>query len=152
MTDPTTSTRADYPLVHPIRTRWPDYDMLQHVNNVICHRYFEVVVLHALDEAGLDWLASPVIPYAAETLCRFRRPISPAPFIDAGYRVGRLGTTAVTYELALFAPEDTTPAAHGHFVHVFVERASERPVAIPEPLREYFVAHLAPGIQQEIEI
>jgi acyl-CoA thioester hydrolase len=35
----------------------------------------------------------------------------------------------------LFAAGDPEPAATGHFVHVFVERATMKPVAIPGPLR-----------------
>jgi len=145
VTDPGQSTRDHYPLLLPIRTRWSDYDRLGHVNNVICHRYFEIVVLHALDEAGIDWERDPVIPYAAENLCRYRRPLGVARHIDAGYRVARLGTTSVTYALALFAPEDPHPAAHGHFVHVFVDRREERPVPIPEPIRAWLSAHQAPA-------
>ena len=42
---------------------------------------------------------------------------------------------AVTYGIAIFDDQDTLAAAHGHFVHVFVDRATRKPVPIPEPLR-----------------
>jgi len=58
----------------------------------------------------------------------------PAP-ITAGLRVGRLGTSSVRYELALFAADESTPAATGYFVHVFVDREARRPQPLSEPLR-----------------
>ena len=49
----------------------------------------------------------------------------------------------VRYEIALFAAGSETPAADGHFVHVFVDRATDRPCPIPEPIRTALAA-LAP--------
>jgi len=128
--------RDNYPYIISVPTRWHDNDMLGHVNNVVYYRYIEAVVVRFLmEEAGLDWLQDPVIPYAAEILCRFRRPLSfPAP-VDAGLRVDKLGKTSVTYGVALFSPDRPAPAATGHFVHVFVERQSESPASIPPAIR-----------------
>jgi acyl-CoA thioester hydrolase len=58
--------------------------------------------------------------------------------------VAHLGRTSVRYELGLYADEAPMSAAVGHFVHVYVDRASRRPVAVPESLRQV----LAPLIRQ----
>jgi acyl-CoA thioester hydrolase len=50
-------------------------------------------------------------------------------------RVGHLGTSSVRYELALFGESEETARADGHFVHVFVDRASGRPAPIPPRIR-----------------
>ncbi len=50
--------------------------------------------------------------------------------------MGHLGNSAVRYEIGLFREGDDDAAAAGHFVHVFVERATQRPVPIPEPIRQ----------------
>lgn len=55
--------------------------------------------------------------------------------LRAGVRVERLGNRAVTYGIAIFAEGEDRAAAHGHFVHVFVDRATRAPVAIPEAVR-----------------
>jgi hypothetical protein len=47
----------------------------------------------------------------------------------------RLGRTSVTYEIGLFRKGADAPAAFGHFVHVFVGRASRKPAAIPAGIR-----------------
>jgi acyl-CoA thioester hydrolase len=42
----------------------------------------------------------------------------------------------VTYEIGLFLNEELTPAATGYFVHVYVDRSSQKPVAIPKERRK----------------
>ena len=57
--------------------------------------------------------------------------------IDVGVRVARIGTSSVRYAIGIFRNDDETVAAQGYFVHVYVDRASNRPVAaLPEALRE----------------
>nr|GFD60444.1 hypothetical protein [Tanacetum cinerariifolium] len=43
---------------------------------------------------------------------------------------------SVQYELAVFKAGEDEACAAGRFVHVFVDRASNQPVAIPAGLRE----------------
>jgi acyl-CoA thioester hydrolase len=132
-------TRAHYRYWLPIATRWGDNDMLGHVNNVVYFRYFEaVVVKFVIEEAGLDWQHHPVVPYAVDIRCHFRRPLSFPELVDAGLIVQRLGNTSVTYGLALFAEGDGDPAAVGHFIHVYVERDTGTPVPIPAAIRSVY--------------
>jgi acyl-CoA thioester hydrolase len=49
--------------------------------------------------------------------------------------VAKLGNSSVRYELAIFRNDDDKPAAAGHFVHVYVDRASNRPVPVPGNVR-----------------
>lgn len=133
--------RGDYSLIVKIATRWNDYDMLGHVNNVEYYRYFEIIVLTLLARAGLDWRQDPIIPFTVENHCCFRRPLTPAGTMDGCVRIARVGRSSATYELALFMPDDETPSAYGYFIHVFVDRNTERPAKIPESIRTSFDAH-----------
>ena len=134
-----TPSSEQFPYRVSIPARWGDADMLGHINNVAYYRYFEVVVVDFIaTPCDIDWLRAPIIPFAAESRCRFLRPLRfPGSFIT-GLRVARIGTTSVTYDLALFDEADDSLAATGDWVHVFVDRASERPVPIPETVREVF--------------
>ena len=40
------------------------------------------------------------------------------------------------YEIALYRNDDAMPAAFGHFVHVYVDRATNKPVPIPDAARQ----------------
>jgi len=129
-------TREHYRYWLPIATRWGDNDMLGHVNNVVYFRYFEaVVVKFVIEEVGLDWQHNPVVPYAVDIRCHFRRPLSFPELVDAGLIIQRQGNTSVTYGLALFAEGDGEPAAVGHFIHVYVDRDTGTPVPIPAAIR-----------------
>jgi YbgC/YbaW family acyl-CoA thioester hydrolase len=119
----------------PITTRWMDNDIYGHVNNVTYYSYFDSAANAFLIAAGLDIHAGPVIGLVVESACQYHAPIAyPAP-LRAGLRVDRLGQRAVTYGLAIFRADDERAVAHGHFVHVFVDRATRTPTAIPAPLR-----------------
>jgi acyl-CoA thioester hydrolase len=132
-------TRGGYRQFVPIATRWADNDIYGHVNNVAYYGYFDTAVNSILIAQGqLDIHAGPVIGVVVESACQYHAPVAFPDRLCAGVRVDRLGNRAVTYGLAIFVePGDATQAAvaHGHFVHVFVDRATRRPVAIPDPVR-----------------
>ena len=141
-----TLTRADFVHLHPIDTRWLDNDAYGHVNNVVYYSFFDTTVNHWLITQGLlDIHQSPAIGLVVETGCRYFAPLSFPDHITAGLRVSKVGTSSVRYELALFRNNDPHPAAAGHFVHVYVDRESRRPVPIPAPTREALVTLQARG-------
>ena len=126
----------DYGHVLDIPTRWKDNDVYGHVNNVEYYSYFDTVINRWLmTEGGLDIHAGPVIGLCVESHCAFRAPVTFPDVVRAGLRVAHLGRSSVRYELALFKPGAEEPAAEGWFVHVFVDRASRRPVEIPPSVR-----------------
>jgi acyl-CoA thioester hydrolase len=128
--------RTDYAYFLAIPTRWMDNDTYGHVNNVTYYSYFDTVVNeHLVRAGGLDIIESPAIGVVVETCCRYHRPLSFPDSIDAGLRVASIGNSSVRYEIALFKSGDDAPAATGHFVHVWVERATQRPVAVPATIR-----------------
>jgi acyl-CoA thioester hydrolase len=79
-----------------------------------------------------------VIGLCAESHCAFHAEVSFPDVVDAGLRVEHLGGRSVRYAIGLFLEGE--PLATGWFVHVFVDRASRRPVAIPDPLRSALAA------------
>jgi acyl-CoA thioester hydrolase len=143
--DPARHRRDRYVLHLPITTRWNDYDLLGHVNNVLYNRYFEIVVLELVKRAGVNWMKDNVVPLAAEVCVKFLRPLTFAERVDAALRVGHLGNSSVVYEVALFMPDDDEPSAVGHFVHVFVDRGDEKPVPIPQGVRSVFEEYRRPA-------
>jgi acyl-CoA thioester hydrolase len=128
--------REGYPYVLEIPTRWADNDVYGHVNNAIYYGYFDTAVnRHLTDHGLLSPSESPVIGIVVETGCRFHRSLAFPDVIEAALRVSKIGNSSVTYELALFRKGDREPAASGHFVHVYVDRATRRPAPIPPPVR-----------------
>src|SRR5215211_2652647 len=136
MSDPRDHARGDYRHFLTIATRWMDNDVYGHVNNVTYYSYFDSVAnLFLIREGGLDIHASPVIGLVVESACQYHAPLAYPVSLRGGLRVDRLGRRAVTYGIAIFAEGDDLAAAHGHFVHVFVDRASRVAVEIPAAIR-----------------
>lgn len=135
------SARAGFRHFLAIPTRWLDNDAYGHINNVAYYSYFDTVVNeHLIRAGGLDIANDPVVGYVVETSCRYAKPLSFPETLDAGIRVVRLGATSVIYEIGIFRLGDDEPAATGRFVHVWVDRATDRPAPIPAKIR----AALAP--------
>jgi acyl-CoA thioester hydrolase len=130
------TARSDYRYFSAISTRWMDNDVYGHVNNVIYYSYFDTVVNKYLVERGvLDFVNGEVVGYVVETACNYFQPLSFPDTVHAGLRVARIGTTSVRYEVGLFRNDEPAAAAQGHFVHVYVLRASGRPTPLPDDLR-----------------
>ena len=138
MNRPNVLSRAAYHHFLSITTRWMDNDVYGHVNNVVYYSYFDTVVNDYLIRAGaLDIGHGETIGLVVETQCNYFEPLAFPERVDAGLRVARLGTSSVRYEVGLFRENDVQPAAQGHFVHVYVDRETRRPVAaLPDALRD----------------
>ena len=129
-------TRDRYPHFLSIQTRWSDNDIYGHVNNVTYYSYFDTVVnCFLIDQGGLDIETDSVIGMAVETMCKFNKPLAYPEILEAGLRVGKLGNSSVRYEIGIFQEGAAEAAAMGHFVHVFVDRATGKPAPIPDAIR-----------------
>ena len=136
MSRPATETRSAYRHFQRIPTRWMDNDVYGHVNNVVYYSYFDTVVNQYLIEQGvLDIERSAVVGLVVETQCRYFTPVTFPDLVHAGLRVAKLGNSSVRYEIGLFRNNEDSAAAQGHFVHVYVDRGSRRPVELPAEMR-----------------
>jgi len=128
--------RADYKHFLPLQTRWADNDVYGHVNNVAYYGYFDTIVNEYLIACGaLDIHHGGVIGLVVETGCRYFAPLAFPQRLEGALRVARIGNSSVRYEIAIFAEGGDAPAAEGHFVHVYVDRMTRRPVPLPAEFR-----------------
>lgn len=131
------STRADYKHVIPIQTRWADNDIYGHVNNVAYYGYFDTIVNeYLIVSGGLDIHNGAVIGLVVETACKYFSPIAFPDKLDGALRVAHIGNSSVHYELAIFKTGADDAVAEGHFVHVYVDRATGHPSSLPEDFRK----------------
>ncbi|GAA4018260.1 thioesterase family protein [Actimicrobium antarcticum] len=138
--------RSAYLHFQPITTRWSDNDAYGHVNNVMYYSWFDTVVNTLLIHGGvLDLEHSPVIGLVIETHCNYFSSVAFPERVTAGLRVAHLGTSSVRYEVGIFREDDDQAAAQGHLVHVYVDRISRRPVAIPASMRQLLLSIQLPS-------
>jgi acyl-CoA thioester hydrolase len=130
------SARTAYRHFLPLQTRWADNDVYGHVNNAAYYGYFDTVVNAYLISGGaLDIHKGAVIGLVVETGCKYFSALEFPQQLEGALRVAKIGNSSVRYEIAIFKAGEEKPAAEGHFVHVYVDRATRRPVTLPENLR-----------------
>jgi acyl-CoA thioester hydrolase len=136
MSRPPRGLRAGYHWFHAITTRWMDNDVFRHVNNVNYFSFIDTAVTYfEMSEGVVDLLDGPVHCVVAEVMCRYHSSVAFPDRISVGVRVARIGSSSVRYEVGVFRNDDDVAAAEGYFVHVFVDRATQRPTAVPEAAR-----------------
>lgn len=144
-------TRSDFGYFAALTTRWADNDIYGHVNNVMYYSFFDTTAnRYLIEHGGLDIHDGHIIGLVVDSSCSYFAPIAFPDQLEGALRVAHLGRSSVRYELAIFkAPKasdvdannayadelDHAAVAQGHFVHVFVDRTTRKPVAIPDQLR-----------------
>ena len=133
---PQAESRSAYKAFRNIGTRWSDNDVYGHVNNVVYYSWFDTAVNGLLIEQGaIDIHTGTVIGLVIETQCNYFAPLAFPESVVAGIRVAHIGSSSVRYEVGLFhADESQLCAAHGHFIHVYVDRDTRRPTPLPPEL------------------
>ena len=128
--------RSDYKYFEEISSRWMDNDIYGHVNNVTYYSFFDTAIAqYLMQEGGLNPWRAEIIGLAVETGCSFHSSVAFPDKIHAGLRVGHLGNSSVRYEIGIFRNDSEQAAADGHFVHVFVDRKTQKPILIPDGIR-----------------
>lgn len=118
-----------------------DNDLYGHVNNAVYYSYFDTAINRFLIDTGaLDMKSGAVLGLAVETACHYFKEVAFPDKISAGLRVAHIGRTSVRYEIALFRVDEALASAQGHFVHVYVDRETRRPVELPEKMKEVLAA------------
>ncbi len=131
-------TSDDFPVLWSVGTRWADNDMFGHLNNAVYYQLFDTAINAWINtSAGIDPLSTPALGIVAESGCRYFSELHFPEGLTVGLAVTRLGRSSVTYRLGVFrsagGPQPIT--ALGHWVHVYVDRASRKPVPIPDAIR-----------------
>lgn len=134
---PTPAQRSDFADFFPLQTRWMDNDAYGHMNNTVHYALFDTAINGYLIERDvLNPLQDDTYGLVVESGCRYHKEMSYPDRVTAGLRVSSLGKSSVRYEVGLFRNDDHSAAAEGHFVHVYVERATHRPTPINDARRE----------------
>ena len=141
---PVRLTRADLRHFTTIQTRWQDNDVFGHVNNVVYYSWFDTAVNGWLIDRGLlDPAASSIIGLVVETGCSYAESVAFPEPVSIGIAIDRLGSSSVRYRIGVFREHGDLAIAQGHFTHVYVDRASQRPVPIPDAIRTTMARLLA---------
>jgi acyl-CoA thioester hydrolase len=123
-----------------VLTRWADNDMFGHLNNAVYYQLFDTAINGWIGtNVTLDPVTSSAQGIVAESGCRYFSELHFPERLVVGVAVTRLGNSSVTYRLGVFrAVDESVPqaiAAIGHWVHVYIDKTTRRPVPIPDDIR-----------------
>jgi acyl-CoA thioester hydrolase len=128
--------RSAFRAFYEVHSRWGDNDAYGHVNNVVYYEYFDTAVnRHLILQGVLDVEHSEVVGLVVETQCRYCSSVAFPDLLTVGLCVAHLGNSSVRYDIAIFRNNEQAASAFGYFVHVYVDRASNRPTSIPLNVR-----------------
>jgi acyl-CoA thioester hydrolase len=131
-------TSRDFPVHWPVLTRWADNDMFGHLNNAVYYQLFDTAINGWIQtNVELDPVATTAQGIVAESGCRYFAELHFPERLVVGVAVTRLGRSSVTYRLGVFRADEEPQAvaALGHWVHVYIDRTSRRPVPVPDAIR-----------------
>lgn len=122
--------------VEPMRLRWGEMDMMQHLNNVAYFRYFEEARIGWLRSAGLEGVAGEDGPVLGHITCRFLRPALYPADVVVELRLVKLGNASFTITHTLRDAADAAVVyAQGEATMVWVDGTSGRSAPVPEAIR-----------------
>ncbi|RPD52778.1 thioesterase [Lentinus tigrinus ALCF2SS1-7] len=138
--------RTDYPFFLSYRTRWIDNDQYSHINNSVYYHLFDSVVnAYLIQHAHLSPATSPQIGLVVSSYSHFFSPLSFPAVLDLGLRVTTLGSSSVSYEVAVFEEGADIPSVVGGYTHVFVDRHTRKSASITPNTRSGLEKLLSPS-------
>jgi len=147
MSNSSNDIRENFPVLRKIPTRWMDVDNYGHVNNVEYLSYFDTAVNGWYIENGLlDPANAEQIFLVVETQCSYYGEIRFPDIVAAGLRIIKIGNSSVSFEIALFRNDETSPCASGRYVHVLVDKNSRKPATIGKKYQELFSTALSKSV------
>lgn len=132
-------TRTEFVKYYPITTRWMDNDVFGHVNNVQYYSYYDTVINRfLLEESDVNFLTGDIAAFIVHSQCFYHQSFAYPDNIEGAVKINKIGNSSVEYGVAIFLPGTNECAAHGTMTHVFVNKSTQKPIPIPDSLRQVF--------------
>ncbi len=132
-------TRNDYVDFFEVPISFYDMDIYGHMSNINYFKFVDIAVANYLTkEADLNMRTATNIGVIVNSYCDYFKETHwpESKTLDIGIRINRLGNSSVEYAGALFESGSTDSAlAQARFTHVWINRETRKPEAIPEKLR-----------------
>ena len=129
---------SEYASVVSLPVLWGDMDALRHVNNIASIRWFESSRIRLVEHREISSIlkAQNLAMILASVSCNYRRQLRYPDTVHIGSKVTRLGNTSLTMEHAVVSEQLDSIASDGTSVVVCFDYETQRPVRIPDELRE----------------
>lgn len=126
-----------FPVHVCLPVQWGDQDAFGHVNNTVYLRWFETARIAYSDQVGLLQVdqSQRLGPILAAISCNYRRQIKFPDTVWVGARVSKVGRTSLTMQHRVVSERQRLIAAEGDCVVVTFDYQLQKPVPVPQELR-----------------
>lgn len=128
-----------YRFWEPEKVRFADLDMVGHVNNSAISSYFEQARVALLHGCGGFQESSSWTVVIARSLIEYKSELLYPATVRTGVKITRLGNTSLGIGSAIFLGDRCIATHEG--VCVIVDKATHRPIPLPESLRTALAAY-----------
>lgn len=132
------SARAACAHFTPLRVRYSEIDAQGIVFNAHYLTYYDLAITEYLRTLGYDYDGmvrdTGLDFHLVKAVVEYKRPILKDAEIDVGIAAGRIGTSSVTWRLAIFPKGEDDVLATGEIVWVCSKVGAHKSHALPEQL------------------
>lgn len=122
--------RSEFAAFQPVQTRWHDNDAYGHMNNAVYYALFDTAMSNWQLAQGLSLTGPDATRFVVvESGCRFLSEVGFPDSLEIGLRLGRIGSSSLRYDMAMFRAGSDIAAAAAFFAMVHIGDDSR-----PEPL------------------
>jgi acyl-CoA thioester hydrolase len=140
-------SRHAFRFFFPFRVRYSEIDGQGVVFNAHYLTYYDTAINEYFRALGYDYLGEVKRTgadfHTVKTLVEYKRPIRFDEEIEVGVRIARIGTSSMTFALAIFLKTDDATLATGEIVWVYTDQREHKPVPVPDALR-----HMIAGFEK----
>jgi acyl-CoA thioester hydrolase len=141
-------TRADFRFFWPARVRYSEIDGQQVAYNAHYLTWFDTAIFEyyraigyaQFEESkalGEDW-------HVVRALVEYKAPLVYDQEFEVGVRIGRMGSSSLTYALAIFPKGGSTLLTTGEVVQVYTDQKTHKAMPIPARVRALYEAFEGP--------
>jgi acyl-CoA thioester hydrolase len=139
----TLPTRADFRFFWPSRVRYSEIDGQQVAYNAHYLTWFDTAIFEFYRAIGYaQFEESKVLDedwHVVRALVEYKAPLNYDQEFEVGVRVGRMGGSSLTYQLAIFPKGGDALLTTGEVVQVYTDQKTHKPMAIPARVRALYV-------------
>jgi len=132
--------RSAYGYFSAFRARYSEIDAQGVVFNAHYLTFFDSTLNDYFGEMGFKFIEeaqkSGFDFHVVKTLVEYKKPIYFDEAFEVGVRTARIGTSSLTFELAMFLKGEDAPLATGEVVWVYTDQSNGKPAPVRPDLIE----------------
>lgn len=132
--------KSDYPYHYPLRVRYSEIDAQAIVYNAHYVTYYDLAITEFLRHLGIEYGIAQMEAtgkdfHTVKVLVEYNAPAHYDDELEIHIKVGRIGNSSITWQLAIFRKGEADALNHGEVVWVYADMKEHKSCPLPDELR-----------------